>query len=259
MTKIKNTKKGMAKKTLSMSLVVAMLATSNVPVWAAEFSDGSDVAVATEAPAEFTDETDAAPVVEDAAEEVSTAQAEADYTVNTNMQLKSDTWAEKLSFEKKNETDKTETFEITKGGIPVDNFYYEVDYNGDDDTSIAIHESQEFARYRCPNLIYQDVEMIKPLIDIPVLVSLEGRIDADSDSLYVLNLFKRHIKTNSDAWKYCVYILQQKNSPLTMHIEKINATSDDILKWGNEYSQKKEQYLKTLRTTLEVIYLVKNM
>ena len=51
MTKIKNTKKGMAKKTLSMSLVVAMLATSNVPVWAAEFSDGSNAAVETEAPA----------------------------------------------------------------------------------------------------------------------------------------------------------------------------------------------------------------
>ena len=50
MTKIKNTKKGMAKKTLSMSLVVAMLATSNVPVWAAEFSDDFDAAVATEAP-----------------------------------------------------------------------------------------------------------------------------------------------------------------------------------------------------------------
>ena len=45
MTKIKNTKKGMAKKTLSMSLVVAMLATSNVPVWAAEFSDGSEPSV----------------------------------------------------------------------------------------------------------------------------------------------------------------------------------------------------------------------
>ena len=50
MTKIKNTKKGVAKKTLSMSLVVAMLATSNVPVWAAEFSDDFDAAVATEAP-----------------------------------------------------------------------------------------------------------------------------------------------------------------------------------------------------------------
>ena len=48
MTKIKNTKKGMAKKTLSMSLVVAMLATSNVPVWAAEFSDGTDATVATQ-------------------------------------------------------------------------------------------------------------------------------------------------------------------------------------------------------------------
>ena len=51
MTKIKNTKKGMAKKTLSMSLVVAMLATSNVPVWAAEFSDGAvDAAFTSEVP-----------------------------------------------------------------------------------------------------------------------------------------------------------------------------------------------------------------
>ena len=67
MTKIKNTKKGMAKKTLSMSLVVAMLATSNVPVWAAEFSDGSETPVATEAPAAeaFSDDTVEAPAVED--------------------------------------------------------------------------------------------------------------------------------------------------------------------------------------------------
>ena len=68
MTKIKNTKKGMAKKTLSMSLVVAMLATSNVPVWAAEFSDGTDVAVTSEAP--VTDDTTA-----DVAEEVFTDEA----------------------------------------------------------------------------------------------------------------------------------------------------------------------------------------
>ena len=77
MTKIKNTKKGMAKKTLSMSLVVAMLATSNVPVWAAEFSDGTDATVATEAPAEFADEAEAAPVVEDAAEVADVATATA--------------------------------------------------------------------------------------------------------------------------------------------------------------------------------------
>ncbi|MDC7289105.1 hypothetical protein NXH76_14950 [Blautia schinkii] len=72
MTKLKNTKKGMAKKALSISLVAAMLATSNVPVWAAEdiFSDNSaaveaeapvdDVDVFSEAPTE-----DVAPVIEE--------------------------------------------------------------------------------------------------------------------------------------------------------------------------------------------------
>ena len=59
MTKIKTTKKGMAKKTLSMSLVVAMLATSNVPVWAAEFSDGTDVAVTSDAEVPVVTETPA--------------------------------------------------------------------------------------------------------------------------------------------------------------------------------------------------------
>ena len=74
MTKIKNTKKGMAKKTLSMSLVVAMLATSNVPVWAAEFSDGSETPVATEAPAAeaFSDDVAETPVVEDNTADVAT-------------------------------------------------------------------------------------------------------------------------------------------------------------------------------------------
>ena len=62
MTKIKNTKKGMAKKTLSISLAVAMLATSNVPVWAAEFSDGTDAA------AVQTEEFVATPVEETATE-----------------------------------------------------------------------------------------------------------------------------------------------------------------------------------------------
>ena len=77
MTKIKNTKKGMAKKTLSMSLVVAMLATSNVPVWANEFSTGEDV---TEFSSEaetpdtqtITDDSEA-PVVEDADNNVEAA------------------------------------------------------------------------------------------------------------------------------------------------------------------------------------------
>ena len=96
MTKIKNAKKGMAKKTLSMSLVVAMLATSNVPVWAAEFSDGSDAAVTAESAAsDFTDtET---PAVDDA-EEVAAAQVTEGYTVDTNEELKAGDWNTALVF-----------------------------------------------------------------------------------------------------------------------------------------------------------------
>ena len=110
MTKIKNTKKGMAKKTLSMSLVVAMLATSNVPVWAAEFSDGSDadVAVTTEAPAvdtaeEFSDSTEVAttteaPVVEDGTT-ATVAQTTGNYTAETNLTLKKVDWNTGFSLE----------------------------------------------------------------------------------------------------------------------------------------------------------------
>ena len=140
MTKIKNTKKGMAKKTLSMSLVVAMLATSNVPVWAAEFSDGSDVAVTSEAAAPvaedteaFSDETVDAPVVDDAAEEVSTAQVAADYSLNTNMELKSGTWKDKVTLAKKDGVTDAAKFEISKNGVPVEpsKIKYEVYYNDD--------------------------------------------------------------------------------------------------------------------------------
>ena len=88
----------MAKKTLSMSLVVAMLATSNVPVWAAEFSDGTDAATATEASAAetFGDDTDIAPVVEDTTDDVQVATAASDYDfsgITVNDKMKNPTWA----------------------------------------------------------------------------------------------------------------------------------------------------------------------
>ena len=89
MTKLKNTKKGMAKKALSISLVAAMLATSNVPVWAAEdlFTDGSSAAVE-------------APVVEEPAEEVieaaplSSIVTESDLTVNLTVDKNSIIWGD---------------------------------------------------------------------------------------------------------------------------------------------------------------------
>ena len=88
MTKIKNTKKGMAKKTLSISLAVAMLATSNVPVWAAEFTDGTDAVFTSEAvvetPAEVVVTDTEAPVVEE--EIVDNAKADAP-TVDSRYQV----------------------------------------------------------------------------------------------------------------------------------------------------------------------------
>ena len=134
MTKIKNTKKGMAKKTLSMSLVVAMLATSNVPVWAAEFSDGSDVSVATEAPVAeaFSDETAEAPVVDDTtdATPASIKVNEADMSLDLSAEKDSITWAED------NKGDATATDKITgtitkKDGTAVSEWLYRwVDESG---------------------------------------------------------------------------------------------------------------------------------
>ena len=87
MTKLKNTKKGMAKKALSISLVAAMLATSNVPVWAAEFTDGTDAVVEAPVVEEAVDTFSAeaeAPVVEEEVNEVATyaATADAELTIN---------------------------------------------------------------------------------------------------------------------------------------------------------------------------------
>ena len=92
-----------------------------MPVWAAEFSDGSDadVAVTTEAPAvdtvdEFSDNETEAPVVADDTTDVPTAQVAEGYQVNTNMKLKDSDWASKLSFEKGENvaTTENEKFEI---------------------------------------------------------------------------------------------------------------------------------------------------
>ena len=129
MTKIKNTKKGMAKKTLSMSLVVAMLATSNVPVWAAEFSDGSDVSVETEAP--VADETEAfsdeaattAPVVDNTTD-VDNATAATELTLGlTN-------WKDHL----------TVTGDIKDGDKALTNFHYKVKIGGYEVSDIGTGE-----------------------------------------------------------------------------------------------------------------------
>ena len=124
MTKIKNTKKGMAKKTLSMSLVVAMLATSNVPVWAAEFSDGTDAtAFTSEAEAPVVDDTTDA-IVDNAQDAVATISvvgatdnkisvnaANKSMTINTNWEVNTNKKAYINLYAPKNEN----ASEISKG------------------------------------------------------------------------------------------------------------------------------------------------
>ena len=120
MTKIKNTKKGMAKKTLSMSLVVAMLATSNVPVWAVEFSDGSEVAVETEAP-----------VAEDTTDAFSDDVAEAPVADDTDTVTQAATATEAPTLELTNWKDSLKVKnDIKDGDTVVANFNYKVRIDG---------------------------------------------------------------------------------------------------------------------------------
>ena len=143
MTKIKNTKKRMVKKTLSMSLVVAMLATSNVPVWAAEFSDGSDVSVETEAPTaeEFSDATEAAqvaddaetPAIEDNTESVAVATAASDFNftgITVNEKAKNPTWDEKGDTTTGKVAFTSQIFSGSIGGFANNKLQYAWAYNG---------------------------------------------------------------------------------------------------------------------------------
>ena len=121
MTKIKNTKKGMAKKTLSISLAVAMLATSNVPVWAAEFTDGTDAAFTSEAVVEDASEVvEEAPVVEE--EEVTDASIitnEGDITVDLSVDKTSKLWGTENTPDKDKVTFKINGT-VTKNGSALD-------------------------------------------------------------------------------------------------------------------------------------------
>ena len=105
MTKIKNTKKGMAKKTLSISLAVAMLATSNVPVWAAEFTDGTDAAFTSEAVVETPVEevvTDAPVVEEEVAEDAKAATTDSQTSARLqNVVVHQNGWASKVTVDGK--------------------------------------------------------------------------------------------------------------------------------------------------------------
>ena len=133
MTKLKNTKKGMAKKALSVSLVAAMLATSNVPVWAAEdlFTDGSaavEAPVVEEPAAEVFSSEAEAPVVEDAAPADDTLQADDDSSISnpkTTLAISESGWANNV---------KVNGEVYDKDGHVINDYYYAWVVDGKIDT-----------------------------------------------------------------------------------------------------------------------------
>lgn len=116
-------------------------------------------------------------------------------------------------------------------------------------------EFRERAVWKYPNLIFSDIAMIMPLIDIRKFIDIVNRvIDCNNNSFYVYSLFRSFICMNSDAWKYCVYVLQSKNSPLVMDLEKIEANNEALHKWAKSYQEKKEKYVHNIEKLYNTLY-----
>ena len=277
MTKIKNTKKGMAKKTLSMSLVVAMLATSNVPVWAAEFSDGSDAAVTSEAEVaapvvtdttdEFSDDTattanEETPVVEDATTEIP-AQATDNGDINLKNYTVSDDFAIKMS-------DKGWNHEVTVDGSIKDSDGSDValDYtwivNGtrqaDGNGAIGCEVVKDIKYTPTKEDFNKELSLVvyaKVGNDIVFQKTITGGKVAAQD---ISNLYKT--KPTVDDTK-AVYSGKEIKLPVT-NLNKFAVTADgtkigaDQLTWN--YAQKDEDYINvssnaiTVTGTLEGTY-----
>lgn len=131
----------------------------------------------------------------------------------------------------------------------------EVEYSNDD----VFREEDEFrkeARWKYPNLTFCDVAMIIPLINMRMFEDIVNRVIDCSDSFYVCNLFSHYIRTDSDAWKYCVYVLQQRNSPLVIGVETIEANKEELYKWAEEYQAKKKEYKENKERIFDAISII---
>lgn len=117
-------------------------------------------------------------------------------------------------------------------------------------------EYGEKARCTCPNLIFADAALLFPLIGMPIMMSIIYRAGDCRDSFYIYNLFRTHIKTDSNAWKYCVYVLQQRNSLLVDQIEKIEADTKEIMEWGGEYEKEKRKFFEQYEAVKNAVYQI---
>lgn len=105
-----------------------------------------------------------------------------------------------------------------------------------------------------PNLLFTDIALITPLIGFVNINDIMSRAIDSNDSNYIYNLFRNHIKTDTNPWKYVVYTLQQRYSPLVDGIEIIKEDKSIISKWHNEYSMLKNEYFKNQMTIFNLLY-----
>ena len=183
MTKLKNTKKGMAKKALSISLVAAMLATSNVPVWAAEdlFTDGSSAAVE-------------APVVEEPAAEVEAFSAEPaeEVTANTPALQQAETTGSEYSVELSG---------FTVGGTPIANNATE--WGGTLSTTVSVTANKEIKDADLKAVWHVDGEETGVIANLTAGVSQELGIPLTSDmARNPVTLFVYAEKDGAVVWSY---------------------------------------------------------
>lgn len=108
-------------------------------------------------------------------------------------------------------------------------------------------EYREEARYKYPNIIFQDIALIIPLLDARSFLDIVDRVSDCSDSFYVFKLFRHHIRTDSEAWKYCIYVLQHRSSPLVIGIEKMVPKSVEFEQWFDAYEKRKSDYIEKRR------------
>ena len=111
------------------------------------------------------------------------------------------------------------------------------------------------ARFMYPNLLFVDVALLIPLLSMDKLMDIVYRVIDCNDSFYVYNLFRHSIKSESEEWKFCIYCLQQRNSPLVYGVEKINATRVEIQEWNMKYLKRKKAFFdnyKALSNTINI-------
>lgn len=114
-----------------------------------------------------------------------------------------------------------------------------------DDDQMEEDELAARARGTYPNPIFADAALIFPLIEMRRMIDIICRAGDCRDSRYIYNLFRKTIQVETAAWKYCVYILQQRNSPLVYKIKKIEVNQEELMIWNMEYEKKKYEFWTT--------------